>query len=172
MILRRHKDAGSILSELGEKTDAHFITRDERINRYGHDGCSVLVSGEEPEMARHWAQVLEQALFKRRLHTFSLDSFGRNEPSQAADINTAELSYSLAEAGLICVSLLSQFPPRERETGLGGLSELLTLHVWVGKAQTSPSSSYFIINPGGNPEGRIAALADLLADPALAQYNI
>lgn len=172
MIIRRHKDTGSILSELGEKTDAHFITRTERVKRYGHDGCSVLVAGEDTEVARHWAQVLELVLFKRRLHTFSLDSFGRSEASEAADINTAQLSYSLAEAGLICVSLLSQFPPRCHESGLGSLSELLTIHVWVGKAHTCPSRSYFIINPEENPEGRITALADLLADPEIAQYNI
>ena len=155
--------------EAGEEAPvaAHFITREERVARYGHNGCSVLVSGESAEVTSHWAQVLERTLFARSLHTFFLEAAA---DAASAEVRTkAELSYSLAEAGLICVTALPEFPARGEDSIPGKLSEALVQHVWVGA--TPPNPAWLIIDPASAESG-ILRLASLLADPSLAQYDI
>lgn len=170
MIIRRRPETREILSGLGEEAEACFITRDERVKRYGHEGCSVLISGENPERTRLRAQQLERTLFRRHLHTFALDSTSRS--GDDADAATAELSYSLAETGLICLAVLGNYPECSAESALGKLSELITIHVWIGSAAGCPNSSYFIIPDTDSAVGRLESLADLLADPSLGQYTI
>ena len=161
--------AGMVMRSLapheGAPISAHFITREERVQRYGHNGCSLLVSGADAELASHWAQVLERTLFSRSLHTFSL------EASEQDMYAKAELSYSLAEAGLICVTVLPSFPARGEGAIPGKLSEALVQHVWVGEPASCPNPSWYIIPPQ-NAEPSIDRLASLLADPSLSQYDI
>lgn len=170
MILKRYRETSEILEKIGSKKPHRFISREERIRRYGHDGCSVLLAGEDVETVRQLAQQLEQMLFSRHLHTFSLDSSERE--GEDADAATAELSYTLSEAGIICLAVLRSYPPGREASSLGPLSEPLTLHVWVGEASSCPNSSYFIIPPGQSCQHRLDILADLLSDPSLAQYSI
>ena len=159
----------SVSAEEGTPVAAHFITREERVVRYGHNGCSVLVSGEDAETTSHWAQVLERTLFSRHLHTFSLECAAA---ASAAEVRAkAELSYSLAEAGLICVTVVPEFPARGEDAIPGKLSEALVQHVWVGEPASCPNPAWFTIAPSA-PEKGIERLVALLADPALAQYDI
>lgn len=166
MILKPHPRRNSVLTTIGEEVPASFISRAERVKRYGHDGCTVLLAGESTEEVRRAAGLLEQTLFRRRLHTYSIDATASDDIE-----NEVELAYGLAEAGIICVTALPQFP-----SSAGGelrhLAEPLSLHVWVGSAASSPNSSYFILPTGPDAARRLNSLADLLADPSLAQYNI
>lgn len=159
----------SVAPHEGAPVAAHFITREERVARYGHNGCSVLVSGADAEQTSHWAQVLERTLFSRHLHTFFMES--RADAGRGEMLAKAELSYSLAEAGLICVTSLPEFPARGEDSIPGKLSESLVQHVWVGEPSGCPNPAWFIIPPSA-AEASIDRLAALLADPALAQYDI
>ena len=159
----------SVSDDEGAPVAAHFITREERVARYGHNGCSVLVSGSEPNATAHCAQVLERTLFSRHLHTFSLETAADAAPAEVRA--KAELSYSLAEAGLICVTVLPEFPARGEDAIPGKLSEALVQHVWVGEPDTCPNPAWFIISPSA-PEKGITRLTEVLADPSLAQYDI
>ncbi|MGN0864849.1 MAG: sulfate adenylyltransferase subunit CysN [Akkermansia sp.] len=166
MILKSHPRRNAVLNTIGEEVPTSFISRAERVQRYGHDGCTVLLAGVSPEAVRRAAGQLEQTLFRRHLHTYSIDATEHPHPE-----NEVELAYALAEAGIICVTALREFPQRAAGE-LQHLAEPLSLHVWVGSAADSPNSSYFILPPGSDAAHRIQALADLLADPSLAQYNI
>lgn len=150
----------------GVRLEAGIVSHGERLQRQGHFGKAILISGEEYAHVRTLARNLEHALFALNCRSYYLGYAPEDISSETGEqtASLASLAYALAGAGMLSVAALPGSPDRLAVYWPPATHETSPLQVWVGRKGTAPAGTHVSLSPEGGTESRVAALVDLLLE--------